>query len=315
MIYKKFAQSNNLNADKRTIYGYYKGYFINIQTYMQFMRVFVAVHIGNDTEITEKISLAIKSNFKFAVQKINIENYGVELLINPMLEKLLVKSLDAVIAVLADNDVKGEGYCPMCGETLDAPDSVKVKFGEAVLTVHSACVADYDKQAETERQKTEEDDKIQDRNYIKGIIGALLGGIVGFIPWIILYLIGFVSAWAAVLIGIGANFGYKFLGGKNTKVKYPIIIGATVISVALALFFGFCLELYFYARSEGVALALFDTPYAFFDQLSINHEYAAAVLNVIFMSVLFATIGVIGYFVYLIGKEKRMSSRQSQRLD
>lgn len=315
MIYKKFAEANNLTAEKRSIYGNYKGYFISIQAQMQFTRVFIAAHIKDNAEVAEKLALTVKTSFRLAVQNFKIENYGVDIVINTVIQKILVNGLDATIAVLTESGIKGEGFCPMCGEALDASDSVKVKFGDAVLYVHNGCVAEYDKQIETELQMAEEIDKAEDRNYIKGVIGALLGGIVGFIPWIILYLIGIVSAYAAVLIGVGANFGYKLLGGKSTNVKYPIIIVATVISLVMALVIGFCIELYIIAQSEGVTISLFDTPNMFINLLNTEPEYSAAVVAVVLQSALFAVIGMVGYFIYLIGKEKKMSRRQSQRMD
>ena len=81
-------------------------------------------------------------------------------------------------------------------------------------------------------------------NYISGIIGATIGGIIGTIPWILVYVFGnmMLSILAAV-IAIGEFYGYKLFKGKITK-KLPIImtvIAIIIITIATFLVIPACL--------------------------------------------------------------------------
>ena len=55
-------------------------------------------------------------------------------------------------------------------------------------------------------------------NYFTGIIGAIIGGAIGAVPWIIAYIYGnMMIALLAILIAGGAYYGYKLFKGKITK--------------------------------------------------------------------------------------------------
>jgi acetyl-CoA carboxylase carboxyl transferase subunit beta len=61
-------------------------------------------------------------------------------------------------------------------------------------------------------------------SYLTGIIGAIIGGIIATIPWILVYVYGnmMLSILAAIIAG-GEFLGYKICKGKIDK-KLPIII-------------------------------------------------------------------------------------------
>lgn len=69
------------------------------------------------------------------------------------------------------------------------------------------------------------------KSYLKGVIGAIMGGIIGAIPWV-----GFsvfnntMYAILTALIGIGAVKGYELLNGKISKAT-PWIIGIICLVV------------------------------------------------------------------------------------
>ena len=86
---------------------------------------------------------------------------------------------------------------------------------------------------------------MQNKNYGLGILGALIGGVVGSIPWIIVALTtNFFIGWLGFVIGICALYGYKKLGGIEDNYAKWIILFATLISVVFAQFFTLCFEIY-----------------------------------------------------------------------
>lgn len=71
---------------------------------------------------------------------------------------------------------------------------------------------------------------MKNKNYI-ALLGAVLGGLVASIPWILMYLFGnMILSPLATLIAVGAIFGYKLFKGEYFK-QLPIFI--SVISVII----------------------------------------------------------------------------------
>ena len=74
-------------------------------------------------------------------------------------------------------------------------------------------------------------------NYFTGIIGAIMGGIIATVPWILAYVFGnVILSLLAVLIAAGELFGYKTFKGKmNKKVPAIIMIIAILIVTIVTL--------------------------------------------------------------------------------
>lgn len=75
----------------------------------------------------------------------------------------------------------------------------------------------------------------KENNYLIGTLGALLGGIVATLPWILLYVYAnMMYSYLALLIALGAIKGYELCKGKIDK-KMPFIIGAvSIFSISVA---------------------------------------------------------------------------------
>lgn len=82
----------------------------------------------------------------------------------------------------------------------------------------------------------ENEENIQE-GYLKGIIGAILGGLIATIPWVLLYLYGnMMSSVLAIIIAAGEFYGYKIFKGKIDKNLPKIIM---IIAIALVTIFTF----------------------------------------------------------------------------
>lgn len=73
------------------------------------------------------------------------------------------------------------------------------------------------------------------KNYVLGIIGALLGGLVATIPWILIYIYGNMMLSAlAIIVAWAALKGYRLFKGKENK-RLPLIITiVSIVSVTVA---------------------------------------------------------------------------------
>lgn len=68
-------------------------------------------------------------------------------------------------------------------------------------------------------------------SYLKGILGAVLGGAIASIPWILTYVYGgMILSVLAIVISICAYFGYKWLGGKINKMM-PVILSIVLLVI------------------------------------------------------------------------------------
>lgn len=73
------------------------------------------------------------------------------------------------------------------------------------------------------------------KSYFRGIIGALLGGLLASIPWILVYVYAnMIYSILAVLIAMGAFKGYQLFGGKINKKLPIIIVLVSLISITLS---------------------------------------------------------------------------------
>lgn len=72
-------------------------------------------------------------------------------------------------------------------------------------------------------------------NILLGIFGAFLGGMIGTIPWILVYVFGnMMFSLLAVIIAWLALIGYRMLKGPETEKLPVIIVVISILSVSLA---------------------------------------------------------------------------------
>jgi MFS family permease len=71
-------------------------------------------------------------------------------------------------------------------------------------------------------------------SYVAGCIGALLGALVGAVPWVIVGQLGFQASILGALIGSAAMFGYTRFGGKLGRATAWIIALSTLLGVVAA---------------------------------------------------------------------------------
>lgn len=97
--------------------------------------------------------------------------------------------------------------------------------------VHSEEVYNEELHEEPNKEQKKISKKNKKGSYILGTIGAILGGLVATIPWIIIYIYAnMIIAVLATIIAGGAYLGYKIFRGKIGKA-FPVII--TIVSLLI----------------------------------------------------------------------------------
>lgn len=138
--------------------------------------------------------------------------------------------------------------------------------------------------------ETENSMKPENNNgYLLGILGAVLGGLVASLPWIIMYVyLEMMWSFMAFLIGYGAFLGYKLFKGKM-DIKVPYIIG--VVSIVVIIFTTLYVIPALLLIKEGV------TPnFEVLKLLYSDSEFFSAIIQDLIFAVLFTVLGVSGIF-------------------
>ncbi len=144
----------------------------------------------------------------------------------------------------------------------------------------------------------EEKVEIKNESYLLGIIGAILGGLICSLPWIIVYVyLNFMWSFLAFIIGYGAFKGYELFKGKMDK-SVPYIIGiVTIICVIVSTLVIIPVLL---LLKEGVS-----NPFAMLKVLYANNsDFKGAIIKDLLFSLLFAVLGVSGIFRTLLAQSK-----------
>lgn len=128
---------------------------------------------------------------------------------------------------------------------------------------------------------------MEENNRIVGVIGAILGGFVAAIPWIVMYVYGnIITALLAILIAMGSLKGYQLLKGRMDG-KVPVIIAIVSIGVIIisTLLIIPCLLMV----KENIPVTVYN--------LGLLYDYAPfrnAILGDLLLSVVFAFLGISG---------------------
>ena len=122
-------------------------------------------------------------------------------------------------------------------------------------------------------------------SYITGIIGAIIGGAIGAVPWIIAYIYGnMMIALLAILIAGGGYYGYKICKGKITK-KVTIII--TIISIIIVALVTLLIIPVILIHTEGMNTNLATIQYLYQDE-----EFTSAIIRDTLIAIVFTAVGV-----------------------
>lgn len=135
-----------------------------------------------------------------------------------------------------------------------------------------------------EEEIKEKPNKIQDGNYITGIIGAIIGGVITTIPWVLVYVYGnMMLSILAVLIAAGEFYGYKLLKGKMSKGVPAILMVIAIIIVTVATLViipGLLIQ------KEGMHVSVDNI-----SKLYQNSEFSSAIMHDFAISIVFTILG------------------------
>ena len=121
-------------------------------------------------------------------------------------------------------------------------------------------------------------------SYLTGILGAIVGGAIATIPWVLVYIYGgMMFSILAALIAAGELYGYKIAKGKINK-KLPIIL--MVIALIIVTVTTLVIIPTLLIAREGIAVNLTNI-----SRLYENSEFATAMMKDFIISLIFTILG------------------------
>ena len=121
-------------------------------------------------------------------------------------------------------------------------------------------------------------------SYITGILGAILGGAIASIPWVLMYVYGnMILSLLAVIIGAGAFYGYKLCKGRM-DTKLPMII--MIISIVVVTIITFAVIPLLLLKHNGYYVSMENLK-----TLYQNSEWFSAIIRDYIISVVFTLLG------------------------
>ena len=308
-VLKKVAAERNLTVFKNIAYGDMNGFFVTLCDGVYVAHLVPALNLsangGNYISCVISLSYpnetAQESVFKlfedanarseYRIQAVSYDAFGVRLIF-PASMKIIERIrafLDWSLPALKALGAQGSDHCCVCGLPLGPEDACVKNVNFAAYRMHEKCV----EHLNAVNEQRQEDAKITEHHYLKGTIGAIAGGLVGAIPWAIVYSLGWFVALLGFVIGWLAKKGYELLGGMPGRAKAWIIVIVSLLSVVFAQFLGDAIMLY-QAVAQGELLIAYGQIPEVLILLLGDSQYLIATLWDIFLGWLFAFLGLYG---------------------
>lgn len=302
---KLYLEGLGLKIEGNNAHGTLKGYEVSANVDIFDKVSPLQFHVSfNATDETKRLISKDLRELKLKYFNFGTDIYGISLGFNDPLTvgkllKRMPEMLNSIFQVFEKYEVKGLGYCPICGEQL-VEEAKKYRIDWSLITLDSKCVANLNDVIEAEN---EDFDKAPN-NYIPGTIGALIGALVGVIAFIVLFFIGYVTALTSLIAILLGTYLYKKLGGKPNFIMVVIVSITSIVSMLLAVW-----GIYVLAAQALVFEYGFNSTgiQAFLDMMSVS-DFSAEFLSNFFMTFVFTILGVI----YQIGQLSKSVKRQGK---
>ena len=300
---KKIAKSYGMTKKEGYAYGEVLGYLMTFDEGMGYKRIDVALALANGDDRRETISGFInesKAYYKISDYKIYDSYLEVYFFDTIGTKQRIVEFIGAISKKLSQLSIPQGKTCSVCFS--EKEETIKViKINNAAVYAHESCSSNIEKAVQSHNELFAAEKK----NHLSGALGALIGGLVGTIPWILVYMLGFFVGWLGFVIGLAANKGYVLFKGKNSKLKPWIIIFTVIICVVVAQFVAESIEVVKYFSAEGYMNYSFgDVARTIIYTFRDVPEYKSAIIGNIGLGFLFAGLGVLNLIKTLTMESK-----------
>lgn len=281
----------NFREKESYIYGTYNNFDMNITVNSDSQGeiiIFIPVNIiGPKGSLYDYIDL-MKSQLALSDYKIG-EN---SLVLVYSERNKVTNEVDFIINLVKIlNEIDCSKSCLVCKES---KDSQFYYVNDTVTHLCDICSETIKNNISHEKEKPD--------NYFVGFIGAIIGGFVGSIVWILLGFLNFYASFAGFVIAYAAFGGYNFFKARPSKIGALINILAIIISILFAEYIGLMIQFLKEYSELSVSQFLAITPRLFSDS-----GFISAILPNIGLGFLFAGLGSFRIIINMFNNSQEKS--------
>ena len=304
---KKLGEEFGLEAGKGRVYGLLEGFPVSLWDGVgaKNMLVFLGQPKGAEADAQIDIPSLIPHELEaYRIVRFELSRDLPLLMIsfydNPGTLKRMRQFFEEGMAALREAGLSQVHHCVQCGKAFEGAPDIALVNGVA-MPVHSHCrsglaqVMEEGRRELTEQRRQESAAALRDGSILKGILGAFLGALIGSIPWVLIYMFGYLASIGGIIIGMGAVFGYKKLSG---RVGAACVVSAVVFAalmVPLACYAGeaaILLKEFIAGNMEPFRMSDFGWLFRAVTSLA---EWREGFRQNVLMGYLYAAIGLFGY--------------------
>lgn len=295
---EKTRKQLDLHREDSLAYGAYKGFFMSLYDMPKAICISIDAFIDKEDGKNAFLLEMYRLQNEYQVYNINVDGpaFAFYLSKEKGLEQRLPAFIEAATALLLQYGAYGQTYCCIChGATYE--DQSHFFAHDGAHLAHRQCAERFlEGQEGLEQPPVPEEPEAVSPPFVRavaGATGALLGGLVGSIPWIIVGYMGLFVGFLGFVIGLAAKKGYELLGGAPGKAKRPIIIAAVILSVLLSSYFTSVIGVYSILAGQPGAVGS-----AFLITLSLymDPSFLGEIAFDLILGLLFAMLGCRGMF-------------------
>ena len=294
-------QQYGLTVTGNTAYGIMQGYETSLRSPSPMEQSAYYIHVNFYATDEKKQEIAAELGRTGIKLTATPSAYGLTICFPAAFAGTLVKNLpvlfDRLIALLKQNELPGADTCPYDGKPLIEAEKKRCSINGFYVTLNNDCVSSINRQIEEENRAFAN----APNNYMQGICGALLGGIVGAACTIALYYIGFVSSLSAIIAVLLGAFLYRKFGGKPNVMMIVIVSVVSLILIGAAFFVSYLIAAGTAAAEAGLHMSALDALLVCLD----DSEFASAFYSDFAMLFVFTIVGIVIVVISLVRQIKR----------
>ena len=234
---KKLAaalQQHGMTVTGNSAYGTVHGYEMSLRAPSPMEQSAYFLHVSFYAS-EEKKQEAANEIARFG-NKLRVENsaYGLTITLpqpvftlNPLIEAIGVL-FEKLPALFKQKEIPGADVCPYDGNPM-TENSKRCVMNGFFVTLNNDCIGSINKAIEDENRLFAN----APNNYLQGICGALVGGVVGAALVIALYFMEYVASISAIIAVMLGAFLYRKFGGKPNAVMIVIVSVISLIFILI----------------------------------------------------------------------------------
>ena len=234
---KKLAaalQQHGMTVTGNSAYGTVQGYEMSLRAPSPMEQSAYFLHVSFYASEEKKQETA-NEIARFG-NKLRVENsaYGLTITLpqpvftlNPLIEAIGVL-FEKLPALFKQKEIPGADVCPYDGNPM-TENSRRCVMNGFFVTLNNDCISSINKAIEEENRLFAN----APNNYLQGICGALVGGVVGAALVIALYFMEYVASISAIIAVMLGAFLYRKFGGKPNAVMIVIVSVISLIFILI----------------------------------------------------------------------------------